>query len=152
MSELHEFLKEHPFYTWYKDGKQVDVPVLSEPRTNKLGNTITDGQWLSGDGGERYYFDFEVCTPEKGWRQYDTSQDAHYFGVWVNMAERMTFTYAEGDLSLVECPTVESFKAELDNMAECYGDPPPAWVAIDTDTGQVTNYYDERPASEEVQT
>jgi hypothetical protein len=54
----------------------------------------------------------------------------------------------EGDLIIVDCPTVESFKAELAHMAEFYGEPPPAFVVIDTDTGNVTEVYDKRPEVE----
>ena len=46
---------------------------------------------------------------------------------------------------VVDCPTDESFKAELDHMAEFYGPPPPAFKVIDTETGSVTHFFDERP-------
>ncbi|KKK75288.1 hypothetical protein LCGC14_2875210, partial [marine sediment metagenome] len=77
-------------------------------------------------GGERYYWDFGPCGPGTTWKQYDTNQDAWYFGVWVHPEKRLVLTYAEGDLSLVECPSVETFKAELAAMEKRYGDPPPA--------------------------
>ena len=97
---------------------------------------------------ERYTIDF--ADDLKTWRQFDTSQDAPYFGVWVDMEARETLTYAEGDWTLVVCPTAETFRAELDDMHTFYGDPPPAFISIDTDTGQRTDYYDERPKSSEV--
>ena len=58
-----------------------------------------------------------------------------------------TFTYAEGDRTLVECPTRETFQAELDDLARFYGPPPPAFVGIDHD-GTVTNFYADRPSLE----
>ena len=97
------------------------------------------------ENGERYYYDFEECTPDKGWVQYDTSQDAWYFGVWVNVKDRKVLTYAEGDVTLVECPDDDHLRAELKKMGECYGDPPPAAVGYDND-GTRTEYYDERPS------
>ena len=120
----------------------------SEPKTrvNDLGNTVKtwdccEARALCGD--ERYYWDMGPCGADEGWVQYDTSQDAWYFGVWVNPEKRLTLTYAEGDLSVVECPTDESFTAELASMAKCYGSPPPSFVTIDND-GTVTKHYEER--------
>ena len=34
--------------------------------------------------GDRYVYDFGLCTYEKGWAQVDTAQDASYFGTWAN--------------------------------------------------------------------
>lgn len=108
---------------------------------NKRGNKITRKFFNFRD---RYHYDFEECTPQKGWKQYDTNQDASYFGVWVHLADMKTITYCEGDETLVECPTLESFKAELDDAERFYGAPPPMAVGFDID-GTRTNYYDERP-------
>ena len=109
---------------------------------NARGNTVERG---SDFGGDRYRYDFKVLTPAKGWQQYDTSQDASYFGVWVNRKKRMTFTLCEGDTILVTCPTQASFEAELADMAKFYGPPPPMAVAIDH-AGRRTAYYDESAA------
>lgn len=110
--------------------------------TNERGNKVTDRFIVDGD---RYAFDFDICTSEKGWKQYDTDQDAWYFGVWVHLEKRQVITYAEGDHIVVDCPTVESFKAELDHMESVYGPPPPAFKVIDAETGTLTEFYDERP-------
>lgn len=93
--------------------------------------------------GERYGYDLRLCAA--GWRQYDTNQDAWYFGVWVDVEGRRVFTYAEGDRCLVECPTLESFRAELDEMSRFYGEPPAFAVAI-SDDGTVTRFVEERIA------
>lgn len=98
---------------------------------------------MGGSGGDRYQFDFDLCGGDKGWSQFDTTQDAWYFGAWVNIAERKTFCYCEGDRILVVCPTIESFRAELEDMVNFYGDAPPAFIAIAD--GQITKYYDQRP-------
>ena len=95
-------------------------------------------------GGSRYYYDF---GPLRTWQQYDTREDASYFGVWVDLEGMRTFTYAEGDRTLVECPTRATFQAELDDLARFYGPPPPAFVGIDHD-GTVTNFYADRPSLE----
>ena len=70
---------------------------------------------------ERYRFDLGECKRSDGWRQYDTVQDAPYFGVWVHPERRETVTFCEGDVTRVSCPTQAVFEAELASMAECYG-------------------------------
>ena len=86
---------------------------------NKLGNKVTDlGLFLHID---RYIFDSEYCASEKGWKQYDTTQDASYFGIWVHLEDRLILTYCEGDLTLVDCPDNEHLKAELNAMAKTCG-------------------------------
>jgi hypothetical protein len=88
----------------------------------------------------RYYYDGLL----NGWKQYDTKEDASYLGVWVHVEKRLTFTYAEGDRCLVVCPTEESFKEELADMARFYGPPPPAIITYDGN-GHKTLVYDARP-------
>ena len=111
---------------------------------NERGNTVLD---LGLHQGERYLYDFEICKPDEGWEQYDTDQDAWYFGIWVQTRVRWILTYAEGDLSLVQCATQESFQAELKSMEDFYGDAPAAVIAVATD-GSVTEYYCSRPTGE----
>lgn len=111
------------------------------PEVNERGNTV----FRSFHSTERYRFDFQLCTTSKGWKQYDTDQDAWYFGVWVHVEKRVILTYAEGDISVVKCPTEESYHAELAHMAGFYGPPPPAFVLIDPEKNMRTNVYDKRP-------
>jgi hypothetical protein len=108
--------------------------------TNERGCKVSRG--FDGQG-DRYLFDFFVCLPELGWHQYDTDQDAHYFGVWYNLERLTTFTYCEGDLILVEAPGPAEFKNEMQHAAEFYGSPPPAFKVIDGNTGQVTHVFDD---------
>ena len=110
---------------------------------NTRGNTVYTE--FVGDSS-RYPYDAKLVP--MGFQQYDTDQDAWYFGCWVHVGKREVWTYAEGDLSVVRCPTVESFKAELAHMAAFYGDPPPAFIVLDTDTGIRTEHYGTRPGSE----
>jgi hypothetical protein len=126
--------------------KLLPVSDPDDANENERGNTVKT--WFVGPNRERYYWDFGPCGPGTGWKQYDTSQDAHYFGVWVHPETRRTLTFAEGDLTLVECPTLDTFRAELDNAAEFYGDPPPAFRVVDRETGQVTHFYDKRPSAD----
>ena len=110
-------------------------------RVNERGNTVTT-EFCPAD---RYLYDFRVCTSDKGWKQYDTDQDAPYFGIWVHVEKRVVFSYVEGDCTTVECPTQESFVAELASMAEFYGPPPPACIVYDLTAGIRTEIYDKRP-------
>lgn len=119
---------------------QFQEDFRSKKEVNERGNTVE----RSFRPIDRYHFDFKVCTPAKGWKQYDTDQDARYFGAWVHIEKRQILTYTEGDITLVTCPTVESFKAELKAMANFYGPPPPAFIVIDLD-GIVTRFFDKRP-------
>jgi hypothetical protein len=97
---------------------------------------------------DRLIFD-NHCSAKKGWRQFDTDQDAWYFGIWVHMEGRVIFTYCEGDMILVECHTKEAFKKELDSLHEFYKVQPPAAVGYDMD-GTRTEYYDKRPSADEI--
>ncbi|GAG53893.1 unnamed protein product [marine sediment metagenome] len=91
---------------------------------------------------ERYRWDFNRKFTAAGWEQYDTSQDAWYFGVWVNKRLLQIQTYAEGDLTLVKCPDAEHFNAEIKSMNEFYEE---GFVAktIDKD-GKMTVYRQDR--------
>lgn len=113
----------------------------TKQETNKHGNIVT----RSFADLDRYHFDVNVCSASKGWKQYDTDQDAWYFGVWVNPEKLLTMSYAEGDVTLVTCISEESYHAELKEMAEFYGNPPPAFKAYNLKNNTVTHIYDERP-------
>lgn len=114
---------------------------------NARGNTVhrdIDADRMVGfKGNSRYVYDTMLCS-DKGWQQYDTDQDAPYFGCWVHLEKRMTMCYCEGDRTLVVCPTVETFKAELADMERFYG-PTPATLTHLLN-GQVTKYVVARPA------
>lgn len=62
---------------------------------------------------DRYVFDFKLCPSARGWAQFDTRQDASYFGNWINPFERKLVNFAEGDLAITVCDSDEEFAAEL---------------------------------------
>lgn len=67
----------------------------------------------------RYTIDFaDDFRPE--WQQFDTRQDAEYFGVWLNRTQRLTMTYCEGDWTLVECPDDACYFAEVGDCIRYY--------------------------------
>ena len=62
---------------------------------------------------DRYIFDFNMCSFKKGFAQLETTEDASYFGNWINFKSLELVTYCEGDLTVIKCDDVEEFKKEL---------------------------------------
>lgn len=62
---------------------------------------------------ERYEYDFQRCTPKDGWAQLDTSQDASYYGNWVNPLTFELMSYCEGDVTHIRCANEAEFKIAL---------------------------------------
>jgi hypothetical protein len=85
---------------------------------NDSGNTVVRRH----RDAERYLFDFDDDFRAAGWKQFDTDQDAWYFGVWVNPKTLRTLTYAEGDVTLVVCSNAEHYNAEIKDACEFYGE------------------------------
>ena len=108
---------------------------------NERGNTVKS---YFTSIGSRYVFDFKYCARDTGWKQFDTIQDASYFGIWVHEEERRIITYAEGDLTEVICLDQEGFTAEIRSMEEFYSPAPPAFRVIDQESN-LTYIYDKRP-------
>lgn len=115
---------------------------------NARGNVVyrdQDADVIMGfKGGDRYAYDFRIL--KDGWQQYDTDQDASYFGCWVHLERRITLCYAEGDRIVVQCPTLESFRAELADMERFYGPAPYAFKVFDSEARTVTEIYCARPS------
>ena len=86
---------------------------------------------------DRYYYDRTLLA--RGWQQYNTEEDAWYFGIWIHTEKLETFTYAEGDTSHVIAPNVEAFRAELARLYQ-YHPQAPAFICINREVGIVTHY------------
>lgn len=108
---------------------------------NEYGNTVDHSFF---ENRERYHYDFGECSGN-GWMQYDTDQDAWYYGVWVNADLMMTLTFAEGDEYRVKCNDIEGYRKEIEHLNVFHGPPPPAYTVIDFDNKTVTKYYEDRP-------
>ncbi len=91
---------------------------------------------------ERYEVDFADDYKAEGWQQFDTSQDAPYFGVWLNPRHRAILTYCEGDWSLEECPTDAHYVAAVQRRCDCY-EPGRVARCIGTD-GSVVDVHQDR--------
>ncbi|MDR6997434.1 hypothetical protein J2Y65_004150 [Aeromonas salmonicida] len=88
---------------------------------------------------DRYYYDRTLLA--QSWQQYDTEEDAWYFGIWINTEKLETFTYAEGDTCHVIAPNVEAFRAELARLYQ-YHSQAPAFISIDPEAGVVTRHFE----------
>lgn len=118
-------------------------------RLIELGNT--DGHKNTQDNtvhrfflsAERYLIDFATDFRSEGWQQYDTDQDASYFGVWFNHKSLLILTYAEGDWIMVLCQDAEHFNAEIKALNEYHLN---GFICktVDTETGEVTTYVQNR--------
>lgn len=64
--------------------------------------------------GSRYMFDFKLIS-KAGWVQLDTTQDASYYGNWVNRQLRKIINYAEGDYTETTYTTDEAFTEGLNS-------------------------------------
>lgn len=97
---------------------KIRVHGRRDAEPNARGNTI----YRIHHGSDRYPVDFCGTFKEEGWEQFDTHQDAHYFGVWVNKLYLMTLSYCEGDWCLVDCPTEAHYFAEVRDAIAFYGE------------------------------
>jgi hypothetical protein len=63
--------------------------------------------------GERYPFDFDLCSAAKGWAQIDTKQDASYYGTWANPLTLEFVNYCEGDVTHIRYDDAAEFTAGI---------------------------------------
>lgn len=138
MSPNPAMIKAPPQHTKLADAV-ASLPG-SRRDTNDRGNLVTSAFI---EGSNRYFFDERVTRGGAGWQQWDTSQDASYFGVWVHRDLRQIMTFAEGDITVVECPDDGGFRAEIESMESLYGEAPPAATAYGPD-GSVTHIFSSR--------
>ena len=69
---------------------------------------------------DRYVFDFKLCKAKDGYAQLDTTEDAHYFGNWVNFKKFEIVSYCEGDITVTNCDNKEEFIKELKRTVDFY--------------------------------
>ncbi len=90
----------------------------ADQEPNARGNQV----YRVGHSSSRYIVDFADEFSAENWQQFDTDQDAEYFGTWVNAQSRIILTYCEGDWTVCDCPTVASYNAEIEKMLGYYGE------------------------------
>lgn len=108
-------------------------------RTNDRGQPL----WEVHPDAERYGVDFADSFTAEGWEQFDTDQDAWYFGQWVNPKTMTTLCYCEGDWSVVECADKDAYNAEIQSIIDSYGEGRIALV-IDPEAKTRTEYKQDR--------
>ncbi len=130
------------FIAW---GQAIASPLTRvKPDFRGLSSGIaTFHAYFSAD---RYLWDFELCRLGDGWRQFDTEQDAPYFGIWVHPERRLVVSYIEGEVYVRICLYHEALVRELERMGQLYGDPPPAAIVV-APAGTLTEYYEPRPTA-----
>jgi hypothetical protein len=94
------------------------LAIHTESRLSNQGNPMNC--WFTTDG-ERYSMDFSYCGNRADWYQWDSKQDAWYYGQWVNPVTKQILSYIEGDISLISCQTPDQYRAELDAMTQFEG-------------------------------
>lgn len=67
---------------------------------------------------DRYYFDFNVCTPSKGFAQVDTPQDAWYYGHWFNPFTLTLVAYIEGDVVTTQYESKDECITDMRYLSE----------------------------------
>lgn len=72
--------------------------------------------------GDRYVYDFGMCTTGKGYAQLDTYQDAFYYGIWANPAKLQIVTYAEGDFTIKDAADSGEFVAEIRELVKWHNE------------------------------
>lgn len=111
--------------------------AIAPPETLTSGASIK--RWFIEGGDIDSVMHIRNETPL--WKRYPTSQDAWYFGVWINTKNRQILSYVEGDASHVTCDTQQQFTTELLQMAKHYGKSrSPDGYGYGKDT-QMTKYF-----------
>jgi hypothetical protein len=87
-------------------------------------------------GADRYKYDFLNCTYAKGWAQLDTSQDASYFGQWINPELLQIFSYCEGDTCLLSFDSAAELSAEVESIKQWNEEQGLRFLGIDPGFGE----------------
>lgn len=89
----------------------------------------------------RYVVDFAPGFTSSSWVQFDTPDDAAYFGLWVDPVRWLTLCYTEGDWTFCEFSSAEAYNARIRALCE-FHEPTRYALAIDKDGA--TAYYQDR--------
>lgn len=131
---------------------------MSKPsKVRRVFRSVFKGEEISNRGPDRMHVHAFIGTSDRltwdgllvfsgaeeaDWCQYDTDQDAWYFGVWCNGRTREVLTYAEGDLTLQRYRDAAAYNAGIQEMNDFYGE---GFIAKTLDdNGQWTIYRQDR--------
>lgn len=116
------------------------IIARNDTRISQAGNQLYEASYHR----DRYVVDFAEDFTSGGWQQFDTDQDAWYFGVWVNPRTFQTLSYAEGDWHLVQCDGPAAYNREIQSMIDYYGEGFIAKAFDMEDDGRETIYRQDR--------
>lgn len=103
---------------WTENGKYyLQQRLHDNERLNENGNLV---ECYFNPYIDRYVFDFQRCNTKDGWAQFDTEEDASYFGIWVHKEKMKITQYIEGDIFKTRCHSPESFNAEIADLCDFY--------------------------------
>ena len=97
---------------------EMEFRPVRDVYINDQGNTVVHRH----RSADRYIFDFDDDFCAAGWRQFDTDQDASYYGVWVNSRLLRTLSYCEGDVYLAVCQDAQHYNAEIKALCAFHGE------------------------------
>lgn len=102
--------------------RRVDDVIQRIFRLGKKRNAIMERYelWDAFWSSSRYEVDSCEDFHTDGWKQYDTEQDAHYFGVWVNPTRLMILSYVEGDWYLKILSDAVAYNRAIREMNDFY--------------------------------
>lgn len=73
---------------------------------------------------DRYTFD-NITNQLDGWKDWKTSQDCPYFGLWICRDEMQILSYTEGDVYFNQYKSKKSFVEGIKSMIDFYNSNPP---------------------------
>lgn len=129
----------------FKDHEDTEAIINSLLICSLNERTITQESAFSSyssKDADRYVFDFYFASSES-WQQYDTTEDAWYFGIWVNFQTMQILKYLEGDIHLSTFSCHKFFKKDIEKLNSFYGDPPPTFSMVKN--GYFTSHVIKRP-------
>lgn len=121
---------------------QQSVDLIERHRENAKPERTSAGSVIHRLNDQEPSAVYQMAPLAAGWIRYPTHQDAWYFSVRVNPQKREVLTFAEGDISHIQCDDMRQFWGELKGMADWYGKSrTPSAVGYELD-GARTEFYD----------
>ena len=96
--------------------REIISMIINEKNCSMEKGCITSRAFYRS---ERYIIDF-ADDFKNGWMQFDTSQDAFYFGVWVNKETCEILSFCEGDWTHKNYMNPEYFNKGVQDLIDFY--------------------------------
>lgn len=118
----------------------VLADILSMLKKQKPEHTKDATSYHMFFPSNRYVVDYSIQSTT--WEQFDTDQDAEYFGVWMNKHTQRSLTYAEGDWYLHIFNSPDLYDKNLIEAFKYYGTK--HFMTVIGVDGQATRYFQDR--------